>query len=178
MSKVKVLLCSALLFSVSPMSYSADPNNLSEQQGLITFTGALTSETCEIDGIKNITVELPKLSVDTFKVAGTEAGSRDFTISVKNCSATLKSIAAHFEAVGGSEKDTVTGNLKNTLQGGANIQVRLYKGQKQVKVGETSELFPLVGNAAKMTFAGGYYSTGAATAGAVEAKAIYTIAYP
>jgi len=182
MSKVKALLCTALLFSVSPLTYSADPSNLSDQQGLITFTGSLTAETCEIVGKRNMDVVLPKLSTRALNVAGAEAGSKEFIISVKNCSSTLRNIATHFEAVGGSDKDTVTGNLKNNLQGStnaaSNVQIRLYSGQKQIRLGETSESFPLVGNAADMRFAGGYYATGAATAGAVEAKAIYTIAYP
>ncbi len=182
MSKYKVLLCTALLFPFASLTHAADPANLSDQQGLITFIGELTDETCEIAGEKSFNVMLPKLSTSTFKQAGIEAGSREFQISVKNCSSTLKNVAVHFEAVGGSDKDGITGNLKNSLTGvntaAKNIQVRLYQEKKQIRLGETSTAVPLVDNAATMTFAGGYYSTGQATAGNVQAKAIYTIAYP
>lgn len=182
MSKAKILLCTTLLFPLSHFAHAADPTKLSDQQGLITFTGELTDETCEIDGAKNFTVLLPKLSTSTLKVSGAEAGSKEFIIAVKNCSSGLKNIAVHFEAVGGSDKDSVTGNLKNSVvstnNGASNVQVRLYQEQKQIRLGETSSPVALVNSAAKMSFAGGYYATGVATAGLIEAKAIYTIAYP
>ncbi|SEQ76927.1 major type 1 subunit fimbrin (pilin) [Rosenbergiella nectarea] len=182
MSKYKVLLCTALLFPLSQLAHAADPTKLTDQQGIITFTGALTGETCEIVGDRNFNVLLPKLSISTLKESGSEAGSKEFIISVKNCSSTLKNIGVHFEAVGGSDKDSVTGNLKNSLAGAtnaaSNVQVRLYQEQKQIRLGDTSTAVALVNNAADMRFAGGYYSTGQATAGLIEAKAIYTIAYP
>ena len=182
MSKAKILLCTALLFPFSYLANAADPTKLTDQQGLITFTGSLTGETCEIVGDRNFSVLLPKLSINSLKDAGAEAGSKDFKISVINCSSSLKNIAVHFEAVGGSDKDTVTGNLKNTLvdanTAASNVQVRLYKDQEQIRLGDTSKPVALVNSAADMSFAGGYYSTGQATAGLIEAKAIYTIAYP
>lgn len=182
MSKAKVLLCSALLLPISHLACAADPDKLTDQQGIITFTGSLTGETCEIVGDKNFTVSLPKLSTNALKAAGSEAGSKEFKISVKNCSSTLKNIAVHFEAVGGSDRDNVTGNLKNSLTdsntAASNVQVRLYKDQEQIRLGDTSKSIALVNSAAEMGFAGGYYATGQATAGQIEAKAIYTIAYP
>lgn len=182
MSKFKVLLCTVLLFPLSHIANAADPTKLADQQGIITFTGALTGETCEIVGDKNFNVLLPKLSTNTLKESGSEAGSKEFTISVRNCSSTLKNIGVHFEAVGGSMKDSVTGNLKNSLAGSStaasNVQVRLYQDHEQIRFGDTSKSVALVNNAAKMNFAGGYYSTGQATAGLIEVKAIYTIAYP
>jgi len=182
MSKAKILLCTALLFPLSHFAYAADPAKLTDQQGLITFTGELTDETCEISGNKNFTVILPKLSTSTLKASGSEAGSKEFMISVKNCSSGLKNIAVHFEAVGGSDKDSVTGNLKNSVVGtnnvASNVQVRLYQEQKQIRLGETAKPVALVNSAANMSFASGYYATGPATSGLIEAKAIYTIAYP
>lgn len=181
MSKAKVLLCTALMLSVTGSVYAADPANLSDQQGVITFNGSLTGDTCDIDGEKSFTVYLPQLSTQALKSAGTEAGSKPFKIAVKNCSASLKNITAHFEAVGGSAKDMITGNLTNTSTASTaakNVQVRIYQDDKQLALGDTGTAVALVNQAAVMSFAGGYYSTGAATAGQVEAKAIYTLAYP
>ena len=93
----------------------------------------------------------------------------------------MTQVAAHFEAIGSSGVDSATGNLTNTDASGAKeVEVRLYNSdEKQLKLGESGNPFPVDADGkATLRYYGGYYATGATTAGKVNAKAQYTLVYP
>lgn len=174
MRNVTMTLCALALAATSASALAAT-------QGTVNFKGKLISETCSIaPGKENVDVLLPTLSVQTLNASGIEAGSKVFAIEVVNCDPAISKVAAHFEAIGGSPTDTVTGNLENEATGGAqNVQVRLYDADMtQLRLGDTGKGVTVAGGAATLRYYGGYYATAQTTAGDVVAKAVYTLAYP
>lgn len=179
MRNVKMTLCAVALAMTSASALAAGAPG----QGTVTFNGKLIAETCTVDPSSvDIQVTLPTLSAQTFNAAGVESGSKGFDIKVINCDPSITKVAAHFEAIGGSGTDSTTGNLTNqaTTNAAQNVQVRIYNSdEKQLKLGETGIAATVAADhSATMRYYGGYYSTAAATAGDVNAKAMYTIAYP
>lgn len=153
-------------------------------QGTVEFNGKLITETCSIDtDSQAIVVTLPTLSTTTLAAAGATGGSKLFDINVSGCGTGLTKVAAHFEAIGGSGSDSTTGNLTNDYSGSetaaTNVQVRLYNSDEQpLALGDTGTAATIANQKATMRYYGGYYATGATTAGQVHAKAQYTLAYP
>ncbi|AXF77605.1 type 1 fimbrial protein [Erwinia tracheiphila] len=160
-------------------------------QGTVEFDGKLITETCSIDtDSQAIIVNLPTLSTQTLSDAGAVGGSRSFDIKVSDCptgeGAAITKVAAHFEAIGGTGVNSVTGNLTNAYTGtepkATNVEVRLFDadGATQLALGNTGTAFDIDSKAgtATMRYYGAYYATGATTPGKVYAKAQYTLAYP
>lgn len=184
MRRLKMKLCVAALATLSAAAMAAD-DELPPGQGSVTFNGELISETCTIasDSL-DIQVTLPTLSTQTLRSAGIKAGSKSFNVNVENCPKEISKVAAHFEAIGSSGVDTATGNLTNQYKGvgtaADNVEVILYDSdEKHLKLGDTgSPVKPDADGKATMTYYGGYYATGATSAGKVLAKARYTLAYP
>lgn len=177
MRNVKLTLCAMALAATSA-------SVLAETQGTVTFNGELITETCSIasDSIDR-QVQLPTVSVQTLKTAGATAGSKGFDLNVEGCPQGISKVAAHFEAIGSSGVDSVTGNLTNQFTGSAtkatNVEVRLYNSDEQpLKLGEMGQEFTVNSGKATMRYYGGYYATGATTAGKVYAQARYTLVYP
>lgn len=189
MSKFKVAMCALAISLASGSAMALDGTPVAtDTQGVVTFTGELITETCTVDDdSKDLEVVLPTLSTTSLAAAGDEAGTRTFTINVKACPAAIDSVAAHFEAIDATKFNAVTGNLINQeVTGGAtNVEIRLYNADgSQIPVGSTGAAYdvdfsvePTAGTAA-MTYVGGYYATGATTAGTVKAQVQYTLAYP
>lgn len=175
MRNVKMTLCAIALAVTSGSALAAT-------QGIVNFSGELIADTCQLDsGSTTVNVTLPTLSTQTLNASGIEAGSKVFEIKAVNCDASISKVAAHFEAIGGSPTDTVTGNLKNEATTGAagNVQVRIYNSDmKQLRLGDTGQAAQVSGGEATMRYYGGYYSTEATTPGTVLAKAVFTLAYP
>lgn len=151
-------------------------------QGTVEFKGKLIADTCQIDPASvNLVVTLPTLSVTTLNEAGATGGSKAFDINVIECSADIKKVGAHFEAIGGSGTDSQTGNLINDLtstDAAKNVQVRLYNSDETPMIlGTTGNSAPVDAQKATMRYYGGYYATGKTTAGSVHAKAQYTLSY-
>lgn len=182
MRNVKLTLCALALAAVSTSSMAVG-------QGTVTFDGKLIAETCSIhaDDIDKQVV-LPTLSIQTLNASGVEAGSKLIELRAISCPANI-SVAAHFEAINSSGLDSTTGNLTNqfTTTGttvdttaATNVEVRLYNSdENQLKLGETGSAVTADSDGnATMNYYGGYYATGATTAGKVYAKALYTLAYP
>lgn len=182
MNKMKL----ALLVAGSLVA-GASTSAFAEGQGTVTFTGKLITETCEIVGDKDQTVALDAVSIKTLDASGKEGGFKAFNITVK-CpdqanTAEFNEVGIHFEPVGSTTPwDPATGNLKNNTQGGAeNVQIKIYNTndgvQSHAKIGDVSKWLP--GSTGEHTFnyAGGYYASGATTAGDVSAKVMYTLVY-
>jgi len=179
MHKLNLTVC-ALALSVASFAGHAGST------GVVNFNGKLINETCQVDtASENIDVTLPTLPTQELAVAGAEKGSTSFEITVIGCDAGITKVAAHFEAVGSTGYNPVTGNLVNTAAAGADeVEVRLYNsvtGNTPIPVGQTGESFDVINNGvtngAILGYAGGYYATGATTAGDVTAKVNYVLAY-
>ncbi|PIJ49609.1 F17 fimbrial protein [Erwinia sp. OLTSP20] len=155
--------------------------------GRVTFNGTLTDDTCQVkQSSKDIIVTLPTIATARLASAGDVAGTTAFKIEVVSCPVSVKRVSAHFEAVQNSGYDPTTGNLRNIIAktggGASNVQVRLYNmdDNSQVNIGQTGHPYQVNDSSheATMYFAGGYYATGTAEAGKVNANVQYVIAYP
>lgn len=183
MRNIKMTLCAMALAAASTSALAAS-------QGTVTFNGKLTANTCEIETDSlNRQVQLPPVSAATLNEVR-EAGSTDFELKVVNCpvGTDMNNVAAHFEALNSSGVDLATGNLTNAstdANAATNVQVRLYDVDgNQISVGSTGPGVPIVRpsatevGSATMYYAGGYFTSGGASAGPVYAQVRYTLAYP
>ncbi|WP_322074886.1 fimbrial protein [Burkholderia cepacia] len=162
--------------------------------GVISFTGAVTAQTCTIDGngtgAKNFTVALPAVSASALTSAGQTAGLTPFNISLTKCTpvgsdaGAIKAVEAHFEM--GPLVNPESGNLSlDQIKGVANnveIQLLNSDGKTAVNLGTTGVTnVPAVpvgadGNA-KLQFYAQYRATGVASAGSANSSVMYTIVY-
>jgi major type 1 subunit fimbrin (pilin) len=169
--------------------------------GVITFTGAVTANSCSISvngGGKDATVTLPV--VDAAALAngsGTDkAAGTFFSIALSACdnshadsgsggnvAPTL--VAIYFEA--GSGIDAVTGGAINS--GTSNVEVNLYKASGAAVVGAqitpgrsaSQPDYQAIGSTGTQWYFAGYSTAGAAaaaTAGTVNAVVTYSLVYP
>jgi major type 1 subunit fimbrin (pilin) len=171
--------------------------------GTITFTGAVTANTCTVSvnaSGANATVALPTVSTAALTNAATKttAAGTFFNMAVSACTATPladiggaapTTVAIYFEA--GPNVDEVTGGLINTVAG-SNVEVNLYNASAasivgtQIKPGtQTNQpLTQAIGAGGTQWFYAGYSTTGtnglagaAATAGAVNTSITYSLIY-
>ena len=173
--------------------------------GTITFSGAVTANTCTLSvnsGGASATVTLP--TVDTVALAGgsapyTTAAGTFFSIDVSGCTnpavadiggSAPSHVAIYFEA--GPNVDQATGGLINTASSGSNVEVKLYNASGSTVVG--TQIMPGTSGAGSnqpstmsvtsggtQWFYAGYSTTGAgasgATAGAVSTTITYSLIY-
>jgi len=179
------------------------PLSSQASDGTITFTGAVTANTCTVSvnaSGANATVALPTVSTSalTNAAAKTTAGGTFFNMAVSACTATPvadigglapTTVAIYFEA--GPNVDEVTGGLINTVTG-SNVEVNLYNASAasivgtQIKPGtQTNQpLTQAIGTGGTQWFYAGYSTAGtnglagaAATAGAVSTSITYSLIY-
>ena len=175
--------------SVAILALIAAGNAAAATSGDITFKGKVITSTCSIvPADVNKEVILPTVNTTSLAQAGDQAGSKNFTISVENCPQTADpanptEVAVHFEAIGSTGFDATTGNLTNaaSTDAAAQVQVRLYNygSSSVIKLGDTGTYFPIdvATGTATTTYVAGYYASGRSTAGNVEAKVLYSLAY-
>jgi len=171
--------------------------------GTITFTGAVTANTCTISinaSGANATMALPTVSTAALTNAATKttAAGTFFNMAVSACTATPladiggnapTTVQIYFEA--GPNVDEVTGGLINTVAG-SNVEVNLYNASAasivgtQIKPGTgTNQPSTLaIGAGGTQWFYAGYSIAGtnglsgaAATAGAVSTSITYSLIY-
>lgn len=185
MKKTKL---SAAVLILTATTLSLPVSALQVGQGLVTFNGQVVTDTCTIED-DNLVVLLPTVSSRSMPTAGIETGIRNFNIAVKDCPDSFKKVQAHFEplsSIGTGQINYKTWNLINdysatsgTTNAATNVEVRLFNSDHtQIRPGDTGAEVDVVNGAATMTYAGGYYSTGAVGAGMVSAHIVYTLAYP
>ncbi len=180
------------------------PLSSQASDGTITFTGAVTANTCTIsvtsNGVTtaspNATVALPTVSTGALTNAATKttAAGTFFNIALTGCTAVADiggntapaSVGVYFEA--GPNVDTLTGGLINAA-GTSNVEVNLYLASKaavvttQVTPGSSVAQAPVItlpGTGTQYFYAG--YSTAAsggaaATAGSVSTSVTYSLVY-
>jgi major type 1 subunit fimbrin (pilin) len=171
--------------------------------GTITFTGAVTANTCTVSvnaSGANATVALPTVSTSALTNVATKttAAGTFFNMAMSACTATPlldiagaapTTVAIYFEA--GPNVDEVTGGLINTVVG-SNVEVNLYNASAasivgtQIKPGTPTNqpLTQAIGTGGTQWFYAGYSTTGtnglagaAATAGAVNTSITYSLVY-
>ncbi|QGU85834.1 fimbrial protein [Erwinia sorbitola] len=177
------ILYSALIFVAillfSPASSVArDCTNLGCNTSVF-FTGVYAEETCEIvinGGINIDVIQLPIISTQTLRGAGSEAGSKTFTVGLKKCPIN-RNIQLKFVS-NLSQADNTTGNLLNNTGVGysRNTQIRLRKKNgSQIKIDDLTSAqnyyIPLSGGVVTHDYIANYYSSGLATSGQVRATA-------
>ena len=149
--------------------------------GTITINGAVTAQTCTINGSgsKDFTVTLPQVSSTAF-TASPKAGATKFTIALTNCTPAGGNARAYFEA--GANVDTITGRLKNT-GAAANVQIGLATmAGADIVIGagsgsQNTTYVPITSGSANLDYLAQYVSTGAVGVGAVTTSVTYSIEF-
>lgn len=151
--------------------------------GVITFEGNITAQTCTITssgGGNNFTVVLPTVSTGVLTADGMTAGDTSFTIMLDGCSPDSGPVRTYFEA--GS---TVNAQGRLTQQTGtaSNVEIQLLNGDSTViKAGDpvmsqNSKSTSIASSQATLPYISRYYATGSASAGTVSSFVTYSIAY-
>ncbi|HEV2703305.1 MAG TPA: hypothetical protein VGV09_16885 [Steroidobacteraceae bacterium] len=179
------------------------PLSSQASDGTITFTGAVTANTCtvSVNGAGNTTtVALPTVSTSALTATAprTTAAGTFFNMAVSSCTATPLSdfggsapttVQIYFEA--GPHVDETTGGLINVAASGSNVEVNLYNASNaavvgtQIKpgtsgVGSNQPATQLMSAGGTQWFYAGYSTAGAgiaATAGAVSTTVTYSLIY-
>jgi major type 1 subunit fimbrin (pilin) len=177
-SLLSVLCVAGAALAVSP-AFAYD--------GTITFTGAISDNTCTIAGggaaSADFSVNLPKVAASTLSSAGQVAGMTPFSIRLTNCKNNGK-VSTFFEM--GSSVDPNTGDLKNQSggAGGAkNVQVRLANANDGSRINiaqgtqQGSSQVDITDSTATLNYFAQYVATAAAEAGNVSTTVTYTMNY-
>lgn len=151
--------------------------------GTITFNGQLDASTCDVsvDGQgADAVVTLPTVSTADLAAPAKTAGRTSFNMALTNCTGTLKTVSAFFQA--GSSVDAVTGRLKNMTGTATNVSLELLDGANSsvIKVGDQNQ----VANTTYIDVTKGplvyqvqYYAEDATTAGTVSSNVVYNLQY-
>jgi len=152
--------------------------------GLITFTGALTADTCLFtnSGGNNFSFTLPSEAAATVTGAGVTGATTAFNISMTGCAASVP-IRAQFSAgTQGIVNDRLTRNGV-----ASNVQMQLINaaaGNAPILLSQATGILqnsPMVMSdatgAVVLPFGVRYYATGVTTAGSVTSTVNYQITY-
>jgi len=153
--------------------------------GTITFTGAISANTCTINGNdtgnKDFTVLMPPVGVDALTTQGQTAGDTPFNILLTACTPDSGTVHVLFEP--GASANAATGNLTAAAGSAANVEVRiLNEDETPINVtladgAQNSQSVALDSGTATLKYVAQYFALGQAGAGAVNASAKYTIIY-
>lgn len=160
--------------------------------GTITFNGAVTANTCDVN-IENqgesATIKLPTVSTSALNKSGDTAGRTAFTMALSNCTVQTvgqqDTVSAFFQA--GPSVNLSTGRLNNTEnQGANNVSLQLLDvtgSYNAIKVGNASQATNTQGvkvtggGQATLPYAVEYYAEGKSTAGTVTSTVVYNLQY-
>ncbi len=176
-SKVIIALVIGALASTSQLAFASD--------GTINFTGAISANTCTIDGngtgSKNFNVLMPAVGVDSLTAAGQTAGTTPFTIRLTACTPGTGMVHTLFEP--GANGNAATGNLTTNAGGAENVEIRLLNSDESpinvtlADAAQNSKAVALDSGEATLNYLAQYYAVGQAGAGNVAANVKYTIIY-
>ncbi len=161
------------LLALAPAVHAAD--------GQIDFTGSVVSSSCTINsGAPSFTITLPPVSTKSLANAGEVAGRVPVPITLTDCTLGSK-VRAHFES---GMSTNGAGRLTTDVGGAGNVELQLLNdGFQPVKAGaadgtQNTNLVDVSGaGTADLRYYVEYYSNGAATAGAVKSRVMYSISY-
>lgn len=180
MKKLALIASLAAVFGSVNMAQAASG-------GTITFNGELTANTCDVvvDGQgADATVVLPTEGTSQLNAATKTAGETGFVMALNNCSGTLETASAFFEA--GASVDPVTGRLKNMSGTATNVSLQLLDAssasREVIQAGNQSQIsgttyVDVSSGSANLPYAVRYYAEAPTTAGTVVSNVVYSIQY-
>ena len=97
---------------------------------LLSFQGAVIDSTCTISSSAGdpMLITLPTVSTTAFGSVGATTGTTPFTITVKNCTASLTKAVPFFDyasTVAANANVNSAGRLKNTTASGSNVELQI-----------------------------------------------------
>ncbi|MDX6020479.1 type 1 fimbrial major subunit FimA [Scandinavium sp. V105_16] len=152
--------------------------------GTVHFTGEVVDAACVVDtGSQEQTVELGQVKMADLAAAGDIANTKQFNITLDDCSTTAASTAAvSFNGTVDATDPTALAVSSITTPGNAatNVGIQILSDSKVITPngGETSSPITLVDGTNVLPFNAQFVATGgAATAGAADADATFNITY-
>ncbi|MDQ9129791.1 fimbrial protein [Serratia fonticola] len=154
--------------------------------GTINFQGQLSNNTCEVivnGQASNPIVTLPIVSIGQLGSAAQTAGLTGFTLTLANCSGSLQTASAFFQA--GAAVDVLTGRLNNTGTA-QNVSLQLRDGtstsQTVIKAGNAEQIngnsfVNVKSGSTNLPYFVEYYAEGTTTPGTVVSNVVYSIQY-
>jgi len=182
---MKKTILSAALVAVMGVAAFA-PQAAKASDGIITFKGAITAQTCTIVGNdqgSDFTVTLPTVSTSSLPANGSHAGDTPFTIALTNCSPDSGNVSTYFEA--GATIDATTGFLKNTTGTATNTEVNFLNtvDGTSIKLGapqasQNSAVVAIASGSANLPYIARYAAVGGGSgAGSVQTTVTYSMSY-
>lgn len=171
----KTLLSTALVAIVAATAFV--PTAQAANTGTITISGKVLSDTCTVNVNGGATVVLPTVMTNSLSTVGSSAGTTPFTIGLTGCDTNTTSASMAFS---GSNIDAGTGNLKNTVSGGSNVQVQLLNGASVINAstGTNAPVIAVTGGAGSVAMNARYVAaSAAASAGLVASTVNFTLTY-
>lgn len=179
MNKLAIALSATLAIGASSSAFA--------QSGTITFNGEVTATTCQVTfpgtggSATDPIVTLPTVATTALATAGNTAGKTPVTVQIGTAAAQCAGNSVAVELNPNRNADQTNGRLNNTdVAGATNVQVALRDANDaeiDLSTPWSSQRVNLVNGVAEVEFAGEYYATGAATAGAVSSNVQYTLDY-
>lgn len=181
---VSTVFFSGLLVS---LQLKADTTCSNECKINVTFQGVYNDETCNISvnsGTYSETVLLPTISTTSLQANGSEAGNKEFDITLKDCPSD-RVVAVTF-VNNMSMVDSTTGNLTNTVgtDYSENVQVRIRKENgTQIVIDDPTTgqdyAIPAAGGDVTHQYTASYFAngSGAVTAGMLKSLAGVELVY-
>jgi major type 1 subunit fimbrin (pilin) len=146
--------------------------------GTINISGKVINDTCLVTVNKGGTVTLPVVTAASFTAVGSVAGTTSFPVELTGCDGNIASAQMKFS---GGNIDSSTGNLKNTVSGGSDVQIQLLNDADAAINTSTQANAPTITLASgdgTTTLKAQYISTAASTtAGLVSSSVDFTLTY-
>ncbi|WP_233840802.1 hypothetical protein [Dyella sp. 2HG41-7] len=174
----KTLMTAAVIAGFGIAAF-ASTSALAASTGTINFSGKVFADTCTVNVNGGSTVTLPPVMVSAFGgAANTVAGATNFNVALTGCDTNISTAQMAFS---GTNVDTTSGNLKNSLtSNNSNVEIQLLSGASVVNTNTQA-------NAPKITLTSGagtaaltaqYISTATTTtAGLVTSSVNFTLTY-
>ncbi|HGW3455539.1 fimbrial protein [Klebsiella quasipneumoniae] len=178
-------LVSGAAISVTTPTINVNPGSNAGTQGTggqVIFNGSITDSSCNIDSAStSLTVDLGKWASTYFTSTGFETTKTPFHIKVKDCPASVTTVAVLFDGA----RDPSDNTLLATTGGAAGVAIKLYEDDKStaVSLGSVSKAENVVTGAtagtgtADLEFFANYISTGAVKAGDANGTANFNMIY-
>jgi len=153
------------------------PTAQAANTGTITISGKVLSDTCTVAVNGGATVALPTVMTASLGTVGATAGTTPFTVALTGCDTNTTTAAMSFS---GSNIDAGTGNLKNTVVGGSNVQIQLLNGASLINAssGANAPVINVTSGSGSVAMNARYVAaSAAATAGLVASTVNFTLSY-
>lgn len=188
--RIMAILMGALVSGVTFQATAANtinPNSGTSAQGAggqVNFNGSITDSSCNVDsGSTGQRVDLGKWASNYFTSTGSETTKTSFHIKVKDCPASVTTVAVLFD---GAREQTDTSLLAINSGGASGVAIKLYEHDQTtaVSLGKTTAKQAVTPGSsgstgsADLEFYADYVSTGATvTAGDANGTANFNMIY-